>query len=107
MLVGNSKVSVADVEKHCQSTGTFLDFADSLVPEEFKHVQAIIDNQRYLCCLLLRRSTKYPYDKKAEIIENVMSNVSIVGYVNDIEDVSSIYSLVDYKRLEEYRRRGV
>jgi len=103
LLVGNSKVTVLDIERNCWDVDSFIKYSDSLIPEEFRSVQAIVDNQRYLNCLLLRKSKKLSFEQKNKILNEIMKNISIVGYCNEVEDISAVYSLVNEKLVSKYK----
>lgn len=102
MLLGNTSVKLSDIEKHCSSYQAFISYADKNVPEEFKHVPAIVSNQRYYHCMLLRQSNVIEWIRKSEIIEAVMQHTRIVGFMNTVNDIRDIYNYVDIKKLKEY-----
>lgn len=106
MIVGKTDVLVEDVEKHSKDVETFVKYAESLVPEEFRHVTAIVDNQKYLCCLILRSSKRVSWEKKKEIINDVMYSIKIVGYTENIISASALLNLADQSKLEKYGGRS-
>lgn len=102
MIVGQSNVSLKSLERHAHSAKEFIEFSDSLVPEEFRHISAFTSNQRYLNCLLLRKSQLVPWDRKKEIISEVMKGLSIIGYTDTVIEVGWLYSVVDFNKVEKY-----
>ena len=102
MIVGRADITLEDVEKHIKDVEQFINYSDSLVPEEFKHVTAIIHNQRYLCCLILRTSQRVSWDKKKEIIDNVMFGIRIVGYTDEVISARVLLDLADQEKLNKY-----
>lgn len=105
MLVGKSYVELHDLVRHTKDVDMFKEYCDSLVPSEFKHVQAIIDNQRYLCCLVLRQAKTVDWDKKSQIIESVMRDIKIIGFTDTVVEVSTLFGLADKERILQYGRK--
>lgn len=90
MIVGTSKIDDLELSKHIDSTDDFKQYCISLVPEEFRHLEAIISNQMYICCLYLRRSNRVSWDIKKDIINEVLREVHIVGCTNELINVTEI-----------------
>ena len=105
MLVGKSNIELHDLLKHIQNAETFTEYCDSLVPSEFRHVQAIIDNQRYLCCLMLRQAKTVDWSVKSQIIENVMCDIKIIGFTDMIIEVNTLFGLADKERILQFGRK--
>lgn len=106
MLVGKSDVNMSELVKHTKSSEEFLNYSDSLVPEDFKHNKSIIDNQRYLCCLLLRSYSGVSWDIKKKLLDEVMPAIRIVGYTDALIDVNSLFGLVNKGKLLKYKKKG-
>lgn len=106
MIVGTTEVKVEQVEKVSHSVSEFISFAESLVPEEFRQCKAIVDNQKYICCLILRKSKLLDWDKKNRIIEEVLKDTRVMGNANELVSITKIYSLIDREVVSEYLRRG-
>lgn len=105
MIVGKISVEEEDLVQHVNTSQEFMDFCASLVPQEFRHVQGIIENQEYYCCLLLRQVQQLSWPKKREIINSVMSKVRIVGYVDSVIEVSNLWDDVDVRRIQAFKER--
>lgn len=103
MVIGTI-TSSEECVKHSRDKETFLEWCDSLVPEEFSHIKSIVDNQRYYCCLLLRRSS-VSWDKKKEIINPIMLKLRVIGFTDSVLEIKYIYNLLNVKKLEEYNAR--
>ena len=105
MIVGKVEVDVSVLAKHIKNKEEFLAYCDSLVPSEFRHNEHIINNQRYLCCLLLRKTNYVPWSQKKELLDEVMSSIRIVGYVDILIEANVIFSMVDNSKLNKYARK--
>ena len=102
MLVGKFDISPEDVGKHTDSIKSFLDYSDSFVPVEFSHLEKVLENQRYLCCMLLRRSENVSWTIKNNILNHVLSHISICGFADSLIDIGTIYNFVDMKKVDRY-----
>lgn len=112
MLVGLAAVDVSECIKRTKTYDDFRAYCTSLIPRDFQHVDAIVNNQCYLCCILLRKSDTMTWEQKREFCNMVMSKISTVGYVDCIIEVSSLMGAVDIQRLKKlkegcYVRQGV
>ena len=102
MLVGQSNVSIAELEKNARDLDAFKKYCDSLVPEDFRHVSSIVNNQRYICAMMLRNSSHVTWKQKKDIVDEIMRGIRIVGYTDQVIDLSVLLNRVDVKRLEMY-----
>lgn len=104
MLIGTSKIS-HDLEKHITSLEDFMGYARSLVPQEFRHNEALVHNQAYYNAMVLRKSVNVAWDKKKEIIETVMKSITVSGYTDVVIDIESINDFVDMNRVDKFWRK--
>lgn len=104
MLVGVINININELARHTQSVDSFKSYSDSLVPIEFRHNQAILSNQLYLCCVTLRKSDNVPWDIKKPLVNEVMNNLSIVGYADSLVEVRQLYSVVNMDEVRKYMR---
>ena len=104
MLIGTSKVSHG-LEEHISSVEDFMDYARGLVPQEFRHNEALIHNQAYFNAMSLRKSQNVPWEVKKELIEIVMKNITVSGYTDVVIDIEAIYDYVDKNRVDKFWRK--
>ena len=107
MLVGKSDVDTSELVKHTRTSEEFLMYTDSLVPYDFRHNKTIVDNQRYLCCLLLRSCDGVSWDIKKKILDDVMPAIHIVGFTDMLIDVNSLFGLINKDKLMKFKKKGV
>lgn len=104
MLIGTSKISNG-LERHIDSYEDFMEYAKSLVPQEYRHNTALIHNQAYFNAMTLRKATYIPWEKKKELLETVMKSITVSGYTDVIIDIDAIYDYVDNKRVDKFWRK--
>lgn len=104
MLVGKINIDVEKLKKNTYSKEMFCAYCDSLVPAEFRHRKEIINNQRYICCLVMRNSKLISWDVKKPLINEVMKGLRITGYTDTLLEVGSLFDYTDVKRVNKFRR---
>lgn len=107
MLLGVFNVEENELIRHVNSKDEFYAYCDSLVPKEFRHCKEILNNQRYLCTLILRKSKKVGWDIKKDLIISILSEVRVVGLTDSCIEVSQLYLYISKKDMEEFRRREI
>ena len=95
MIVGISKIDAQEMAKHTKTVEEFKEYCISLVPEEFRHVKAIVGNQTYLCCLELRRNANVNWDTKKLILNTLLREVHIVGCTNELINVADMLVYIE------------
>lgn len=105
LLVGKIDISIAELVRHDSSVEEFISYADSLVPKEFSHLPQILQNQRYINCLLYRKKTMVNWDKKKEICNGVLRTVNVSGFTDRLIEVGNLMNMVDSRVLESFYRK--
>lgn len=105
MLLGKSDVDIIELRKHMVDYETYCAYCDSLIPEEFRHVKELCDNQRYYCAMNIRKSEDIPWDKKKDLIVTVMSNVTVTGLTDMCIDIETLKPYMGRARMEKFFRR--
>jgi len=105
MIVGKISISIKDLEKHLRSVEDFCDYSDSLVPVEFRHNKAIIDNQRYLCALYIRKTNVKEWKERQRFMEQIMKTCKITGYASFLVEAGTLVNMCNKDKLKKYLRR--
>lgn len=90
MIVGTSKISTKDLIKYATSVESFKEYCVSLIPEEYRHLQVIVNNQVYICCLCLRKCEAVSWDVKKQILDKCLQDIRIVGCTNALIDFTDV-----------------
>ncbi len=105
MIIGTIHVNEQSLVRSADTVERFCEYCKQLVPEEYRHVQAIVENQQYYCCLLLRRLESISWSRKREIINGVMRSIRIVGYTDSLVEATSLAQYVNVDRLRGMKER--
>ena len=104
MLIGNKSIDARKLKKACSSPQALYDFTVSLVPEQCRHVRAIVDNQKYYVSTLVRAYKTMPYVRKMQLCNHLLRGVTVCGVCNEVFDYNDLIASVDvgmWKKLEE------
>lgn len=104
MMIGTSNLSYG-LEEHINSFEDFMEFAKSLVPQEFRHNDVLVNNQAYFNAMTLRKLNSVSWEAKKELIETVMKNITVSGYTDVVIEIEAIYDYVDMNRVNKYWRK--
>lgn len=107
VIVGTIHVDEKLLVKSADTVSHFCEYCEGLVPEEYRHVRAIVENQQYYCCLLLRRVDSLSWSRKREIIDGVMKGIKIVGYTDSLIEAAGLAQYVDVDRLRGLKEEGL
>ena len=102
MIVGKIDVPLKELAVRMSDVDKFCEYCDSLVPQEYQHVQIIKDNQRYLCCLYLRKLDTKNWKARQRFMDEVMSKCSVVGYASSLIEVGTLIPMCDKNKLQKY-----
>lgn len=107
MIIGTMAIDTEALVKNSKTAEQFNKFCESLVPEEFRHIHAITDNQKYICCMIYRRLKNVAWPKKRELLNEVLRGLHIIGFADMIIEASSLMGMVDQKRIEKFKEIGL
>ena len=102
MIIGTVQVSEEILALKAKDPEVFKQYCRSLVPEEYRHVQAIVDNQIYYCCLLLRASKQISWDEKRNLLNKVMWDLKITGFTGSLIEAKSLLDYANVQRVKAF-----
>ena len=104
MLIGNKSIDLRALKQACSSPQSLLRFTEELVPEQCRHVRAIVDNQKYYVSTLVRSFKSIPYVRKTQLCSTLLQGVVVCGVCNEIFDYGDLLYSVNidmWEKLEE------
>ena len=102
IVVGTKDIDFEELKNAVSDRSTLEHYAVSLVPRCLRHVQAIVDNQKYLVALYLRDMQSIPYKLRKLRCEELLSGISVTGVINTVVDFEDILMQVDMDMLVTY-----
>lgn len=82
-----------------------MEYINSLMPERYRHVDALLSNQRYFINCDMYGHTEYSLEAKKELSDALMLNVRVAGYIGTFVTVGELESFVSQKAVQRYRER--
>lgn len=76
-------------------------YAISLVPPALRHVQSIVDNQKYLIALEVRNMLSIPFKRRQMLYEQLLQGVRVTGSATEMYDLEDLLDVVDLQKLKE------
>lgn len=102
MLVGSKDINLDDLKVASSSDRQLEEYAISLVPKCIRHMEKVIDNQKYLLALYLRDMSSISYTIRKQRCENLIKGISITGVINTVIDFEDVLLEVDMDLLVMY-----
>ena len=99
MFIGSKDLDLDFLRKNFYNIEKLKNYSNSLIPEEFRHLDQIQDNQLYYIVLNLRKIGITDYRKLKSVTRELLSGIKIMGYVNSVIEVTSLYSIVNIDRV--------
>jgi hypothetical protein len=101
MLVGTKQIPINDLAKKCTSVDDLVKYSISLVPRFARHIDEIVDNQKYLVAVKVRDIVGLPYKFKKILTEGLLKGVVVRGTVNTVVDMEDLLTSID---MDEFMR---
>lgn len=105
MIVGTTNINTHEALKHLKTHEEFNKYAKSIIPKFFGVVPEIVDNQKYLILLSIRKDNTIPWDVKKPILKEFMQGIKIIGYTDTLIDYDTVMSMCDIDVLKAYGRK--
>lgn len=101
MLVGTRTFS-ADQIKEANSVGALKRLAERQVPLLFRHVKEIVDNQKYLLALEVRKVYSGDYNKWHSLCEGLLEGVRVTGGIHTIYTCYDLLNKCDLNVIDKF-----
>lgn len=102
MIIGTREVDLQRVIKLKDTPELLYKYVESLVPELYKHVPAIVHNQRYYIGTLILQDKHIPMNMKREINDILVKNVHVNGYLGVFIDCNDLEGYINMNVVQRY-----
>lgn len=92
MIVGTTKVDYAVLKSFVGKPRELVVYTESLVPSWARHIDCIVNNQRFYIAIHLRKVLTIPYKQRMELVNALIENINIRGVMSSF---TSIYDILD------------
>lgn len=104
MVVGCKDLDFAATKRACKSAETLRAYALDTVPTPLRHIQAIVDNQKYLIALQVRAISSISWQQRKALCEALLEGVFIRGVPDAVYDYNDLLQAIDVSAFERYLR---
>jgi hypothetical protein len=84
MIIGTTLVDVRKLISLVPHKYKFINYAKSIIPEDYRENTTIQANQVYYNCMLLNKTKSIDYRKLRSFQKDVLKDTFIVGYLDQI-----------------------
>lgn len=102
MIIATNSFDMDEVVKLSGDYEKLCLYVMSLVPERYKHIDAIYHNTRYFINLEVLKSKDIPLDKKTELSKHLTKGIRVVGYMDIYITCNELERKISMKKVEQY-----
>lgn len=104
MIVATDSFNMDDIHFIVKSNGDIRGYVASLVPDKYRHVEAIAHNTRYLLNLQVLKSREFTLQEKTWISSELTKNIHVVGYMDVYITCGEMERHINMKEVDKYFR---
>ena len=105
MIVGSTKIDYEFLRRNYKNVENIKRYIVGCIPERFRHVRQIYDNQTYYVCMCLRKVGITDYKELHATLHSLLSGVKITGYVDFVVECEFLLQLSNKDKLNLYLER--
>ena len=102
MLIATNIIDYDRVMSLSEDEAGLSEYIWSLIPDRYRHVDAIYHNTRYYINLEVLKNTSYSLEKKLAISRLLTKNIRTVGYMDCYVTCSELEAHVSMKKVQKY-----
>lgn len=99
MIVGTTNMNYTDIGRYVNSPDGLVTYATSLVPTWAQHIPGIIDNQRYLVAIYVRKMLAIDFYTRKKMVDVLVNGIRVKGVINKFISIYDILDACDSKAL--------
>lgn len=107
MLIATTNIDIDKCFELKSDADKLHEYVMSIIPDKYKHVSAIIGNQKYYINCMMFKSRFHSIEEKRELSNTLMIHSKVAGVMNTFVTVSELEVLVDRDMVEEYRKENI
>lgn len=104
MIVATDAFDMDAIHTIVKSNGDIREYVRSLVPDKYKHVDAIFHNTRYLLNLQVLKSGEFTLQEKTWLNAELTKDIHVVGYMDVYITCGELERHINMSNVEEYFR---
>lgn len=101
MIVGRKDIDLTELTKSI-SENKLQEYIMSLIPPIVKDSEEILNNQKYLVALHIRKYVNINFYVKKDLCNNLLKDIEIFGVINELYDINDIISSCNMSELLKF-----
>ncbi len=106
MIVATLDFEMSKILANKDNPEELISYVESLVPKQFRHLDAIISNQRYYINFAVLQSGIVMEDKTA-ISKILVDGIHVVGYLDEFIAIDEIVRYVSMTMVNKYHEKEI
>lgn len=99
VLVGSTDLNFAEIKKFVGRPLDIVAYATSLVPIWARHMDVLVNNQRYYLAINIRNMLSIPYKQRDELVKILTANIRIAGVITGFTPITELVDNCDKDKL--------
>lgn len=104
MIIATNSFDMNKVVRLSESYEELCSYIMSLVPERYRHIDAIYHNTRYYLNLEVLKSKDIPMDKKTALSKLLTKGIRVVGYMDIYITCNEMERKINMKKVDQYHK---
>lgn len=104
MIIATDEFDMRKVVSLADDYDALCEYIHSLVPERYKHQDAIYHNTRYYLNLEVLKAKDITMEKKTSLSQKLTRNIRVVGYMDVYITCKDLERKINMKKVEQYYR---
>lgn len=104
MIIATNVFDMKKVVSLSEDYDGLCNYIRSLMPERYKHIDAIYHNTRYYLNLEVLKASDISMEKKVSLSEKLTKNIRVVGYMDVYITCKDLERKINMKKVEQYYR---
>lgn len=99
MIIAERKLDYSYLKDNISNTEKIVDYAIGLVPKWARHIESVVDNQRYYVAIHLRNMLSIPYKLRSNATNKLIDGITISGMMSDFVTIDEILNECNKEQL--------
>ena len=106
MIIGTAVIDYEKLKSFEGRPEELITYVESLVPVWAKHIDGIVDNQKFYIAIHLRKVLTLSYKPRMELVEALTNSINIHGVISQFTPIDELVSSCDKEKLALLLKEG-
>lgn len=99
MIIGKRNLSEDELREAIETRASLSKFIRMSVPPVLRHIPQIINNQKYITALQIRKLEGVKFNHKMNVVNELVESLTLQGSINEAYTLEDILVEVDFDKL--------